>query len=213
MMLMTWLTVRFSANCLDTLDQFSSISKPNRSLASKSTSKGTKKSLFGTFDDETKSIMAATMPTIALNSLVAKIERHTEKLYKVRDYSLGALSLTEMPTADDYTQDQEKTRRRRKTAHTTKTTATEAENTTNSLNINNQSATEGAEKDNNINTDNGLDSKINSRDNLVGMKPMNGTNNTSGMDAGMARRKSSALGRSYAHRGRLFDDLLNLNTY
>ena len=146
--------------------------------------------------------MAATMPTIALNSLVAKIERHTEKHYKVRDYSLGALSLTEMPTSDDYTRDQERSQRRRKTAHTTKTAATESENTMNSNN--NQTPTEGAEKDNNV-ADNGPDSKFNSRDNLVGMKQTNNNVNASGMDVGMARRKS-ALGRYHSFRRRVLFD-------
>ena len=195
MMIAVLWTVHFSVDCLDSLDQFSSISKHNRSQASKSTSKGTKKSLFGTSDNDAKSVMAATMPTIALNSLVAKIERHTEKHYKVRDYSLGALSLTEMPTADDYTQDQERSRRRRKTAHTTKTTATEAENTNNN---NNQTAAEGPEKDNN-NADNALDPKANSRDNLVGMKATN-SSVASGMDVGMTHRKST-LGMSLSLRG------------
>ena len=61
--------------------------------------------------DEAHSVMAATLPTIDLNSLVAKIERYQEKQYKTQDYSLGALSTTKMKTSDELFEE-EKARKR-----------------------------------------------------------------------------------------------------
>ena len=91
-----------TAGSLASLDSLS-VSFKRGSVRSKTTSKKSKSSTdrHSSTEGSEVSVMAATMPTIALNSLVAKIERYHEKHYKTKDYSLGALPLTKAPTADE----------------------------------------------------------------------------------------------------------------